>query len=171
MQTARLGFSRWQAKDAPLAHDLWEAPEVGRYIMASGQFTAHEAQQRLALEIRNEKELGLQYWPLFLLADDTFVGCCGLRPWQEEGIVELGFHIHPRHWGHGYATEAAHAVLEHAFGPKGFAVVASGHHPQNVVSQRVLQKLGFVFLADMLYAPTGLRHPTYLLQKDQWLAL
>ena len=35
----------------------------------------------------------------------------------------IGWHFHPQHWGQGYATEAARAVLHHAFVDQGLSVV------------------------------------------------
>lgn len=37
----------------------------------------------------------------------------------------------------------------------------AGHNPNNKASQKVLQKLGFVYIGDEFYEPTGLYHPSY----------
>jgi RimJ/RimL family protein N-acetyltransferase len=55
---------------------------------------------------------------------------------------ELGFIVHPRHQGKGYATEAAHALLDWAFEGVGFHRIYARHEPRNVSSGRVLEKLG-----------------------------
>jgi RimJ/RimL family protein N-acetyltransferase len=66
------------------------------------------------LEIASETAHGIQYWPIFLLENDEHVGCCGLRPYDElRGILKLGVHIRSKHWGCGYATEAARAAMRH----------------------------------------------------------
>ena len=80
MTTERLGFSRWTDCDAALAELLWGDAEVTRLICASGVFTPEEIAARLKLEIENGEKYGVQYWPVFLLALDDLVGCCGLRP-------------------------------------------------------------------------------------------
>lgn len=36
-------------------------------------------------------------------------------PLQPSGDTEIGWHFHPDHWGHEYASEAAAAALEYAF--------------------------------------------------------
>lgn len=55
------------------------------------------------------------------------------------------------------------AVITHAFTTLHAAALFAGHHPHNKASQKVLQKLGFTYLADEFYAPTGLYHPSYQL--------
>ena len=55
---------------------------------------------------------------------------------------ELGFIFHPAHQGRGYATEAARALLAHAFERYECTASAGRLEPRNVASARVLEKLG-----------------------------
>ena len=73
----------------------------------------------------------------------------------------MGFHLRPKYWGKGYATEAANAVIDYAFHHFHADGLFAGHNPKNVVSRKVLLKLGFVYIGDKFYAPTGLYHPSY----------
>jgi RimJ/RimL family protein N-acetyltransferase len=55
---------------------------------------------------------------------------------------ELGFIVHPRHQGHGYATESSRPILAFAFERLGLHRVAGRLEPRNAGSTRVLEKLG-----------------------------
>ena len=57
------------------------------------------------------------------------------------GLVEVGWHLHPRHQGRGYATEAARMVLALA-GKAGINQVLALTDLDNVASQRVAGRLG-----------------------------
>ncbi len=72
------------------------------------------------------------------------VGCVGLG--RIAGEVELGYWIAREHWGRGFATEAARAVLRLAK-VLGHRAVVAGHYIDNPASGAVLRKVGF--------APTG----------------
>jgi RimJ/RimL family protein N-acetyltransferase len=56
-------------------------------------------------------------------------------------------------------------VISYAFETIGAKALFAGHHPENAASRRVLAKLGFRHTHDELYAPTGLLHPSYLLER------
>ena len=160
--SARLGFRCWTPEDLPLALALWGDPKVSRLI--GGHFSTEQVTEKLRQEIVWQAALGIQYWPIFLLATDEHVGCAGLRPYQPRGPVhELGFHLRPAFWGQGLAEEAARAVIAFAFQTFGVAGLFAGHHPENSASRRILQKLGFHYTHDDLYPPTGLLHPCYAL--------
>ena len=58
--------------------------------------------------------------------------------------VELGYWIVPSHWGRGFATEAARAVVAMARDTLRLDVLTSGHFVENPASGQVLRKLGFV---------------------------
>ena len=166
MTTERLGFSVWEKDDLPLAQKLWGDPKVTALICASGVFSADDIKNRLEAEIANNEKYGIQYWPVFELETGELAGCCGLRP-KSDGVFEIGFHLRPDFWGKEIAVEAAGAVLDRAFGKLGAASVFAGHNPKNVRSARVMKKLGFRYIGDEFYAPTGLYHPSYMITQEE----
>lgn len=160
MTTNRMGFSNWRADDIDLADSLWGDARVTRYICATGRFTAQDVAERLSVEVANGRRFHVQYWPVFQLAGSDLIGCCGLRP-HADADYELGVHLRPAFWGSGYATEGARAVIDYAFGALAANKLFAGHHPDNDASRRLLSKLGFTYVGDEYYAPTGLMHPSY----------
>lgn len=133
-------------------------------FIARSALSDDDVRARLDEEMRLARENGVQYWVLVERATGESIGCCGLRPRDESReVFELGFHICADHWGKGYATEAARAVIAHGFDVLGAASLFAGHHPENAASRRTLEKLGFRHTHDEPYAPTGLDHPSYVL--------
>ena len=108
LKSERLGFRWWTADDLPLAQQLWGDLEVTKYF--GGPFSEDEIRKRFKHERARRMVHGFQYWIVELLSTGEFVGVCGLRPWRPaEEIIELGFHLLPKFWGQGLATEAARA--------------------------------------------------------------
>jgi len=164
LSTQRLYFRSWHAEDFDLAWGLWGDYAVTRLIDVRGALSRAQVQEKLQAEIEREQQFGVQYWPIFLLADGEHVGCCGLRPYDPPAnIYEIGFHIRSALWGRGYGSEAAHGVIAYAFDNLQASALFAGHNPANKVSSHVLKKLGFLYTHDQYYAPTGLQHPSYLL--------
>ncbi|WP_226579481.1 GNAT family N-acetyltransferase [Acuticoccus sediminis] len=75
-------------------------------------------------------------------AGGPLAGIVGISPVGADGGL-LGYWFGPPFWGRGYATEAAAAVVAHAFGTLGLGRLQSGYLAGNVASCRVLEKLGF----------------------------
>lgn len=98
-------------------------------------------------DLRLLNEDGSDRWPelMAVTLNDEVIG--GIS-----SVDHLGFWLSPNHWGRGYATEAARAVLDHAFNVRGLTNIVSGHFHGNVASANVLGKLGFkVTGEDMLF--------------------
>jgi RimJ/RimL family protein N-acetyltransferase len=76
------------------------------------------------------------------LADGTIIGGCGICV-LSGGEPELGYWIGVPYWGRGYATEAARALLDHAFGELGCERLLGRARVSNPASRRVLEKCGF----------------------------
>lgn len=163
LTTNRIGFSKWQKGDIKLAELLWGDPDVTKLICASGKFSVEEISSRLTTEIDNETKYHVQYWPIFELSSTNFIGCCVLRPYRGNEY-EMGFHLRPQFWGKGYATEAAAAIADYAFSVLKADALFAGHNPNNVASSKVLLKLGFRYIGNKFYEPTGLYHPSYELK-------
>jgi RimJ/RimL family protein N-acetyltransferase len=164
--TARLTFRCWTEKDEAVATSFWGNPRVTAMIDSRARLDANAILERLLRDLRNQRDHGMQYWPIFLRETGEHVGCCGLRPRDSaRRVLELGFALRPEFWGQGLATESSRAVVEYAFGTLGATALFAGHHPDNAASRRTLQKLGFRYTHDELYAPTGREHPCYLLER------
>ena len=69
------------------------------------------------------------------------IGVCSIEL-REQG-AELGYWFGADYWGQGFATEAARAVIDHAFADLGHASLQSGARVSNPASRRVLEKCGF----------------------------
>jgi RimJ/RimL family protein N-acetyltransferase len=73
--------------------------------------------------------------------DGTPIGMCSVDL-REDGL-ELGYWLGVAYWGHGFATEAARALIDHAFGDLEHETLISGARVNNPASRRVLEKCGF----------------------------
>jgi len=75
---------------------------------------------------------------------NALVGQCGLLSQQVDGKdeLEIGYHVLPKQWGKGYATEAAALFKDYAFDRKLSKSLISIIHVDNVRSQRVAEKNG-----------------------------
>jgi RimJ/RimL family protein N-acetyltransferase len=156
-QTERLSFEVWNPNNRQFATRLWTDPEVMRFL--GGPYTEDEVSARLSREDEYQRTYGIQYWPLFLRNEGTFVGVCGSKPYDAaKRIFEIGFHLLPPFWGAGLALEASVAVIEYV--PKLLAVdeLFAGHHPDNAPSRRLLERLGFEQIGDHWFERTGRMH-------------
>lgn len=169
LNTSRLGFSIWREKDISDALELWGNPEVTKFIMADGKMSKEQIIARLNKEIETYERYNIQYWPLYLKEINQNIGCCGLRPYDlENNILEMGIHLKEKFWRKGLAYEACSAVIEYAFNSLEINGIFAGHNPNNTVSNQLLKKLGFNYLHDEFYPPTGLYHPSYIITKADY---
>jgi RimJ/RimL family protein N-acetyltransferase len=77
--------------------------------------------------------------------DGTFIGWCSLTRWNPDfRSASMGYCFDDAAWGHGYATEAARALLQWGFDTLEMNRVQAETDTRNAASARVLEKLGFV---------------------------
>lgn len=72
----------------------------------------------------------------------TPIGMVGLD-WQNPELPELGYWLGVDHWGRGFATEAARAVIDTAFEDYAVERLVSGARVSNPASRHILEKCGF----------------------------
>src|SRR3954471_12502440 len=76
---------------------------------------------------------------LVTLRDGTIIGACGVAV-ADSQAPELGYWLGVAYLGQGFATEALHAVIDHAFGEFEHAAINAGARVTNPASRRVLEK-------------------------------
>jgi RimJ/RimL family protein N-acetyltransferase len=81
---------------------------------------------------------------LFVASDGEPVGSAGYADVNPDGgTAEVGYAVHPDHWGHGYATEAVTLLTRYAFEERRLSKLHAGVYAHNSVSMRVLEKAGW----------------------------
>ncbi|MFP3712099.1 GNAT family N-acetyltransferase [Puerhibacterium sp. TATVAM-FAB25] len=118
-------------------------PLVVRY-MYQDPWTPEVARERLARWAAGPFAGPGDVLVLAVVADDggPAVGELLLKWADGAGQVEVGYAFHPDVTGHGYATEAARALLDLAFGRYGFHRAFARIDEQNTASVRLAQRLG-----------------------------
>ena len=120
-------------------------PEVMRFIAVPW---ADDAAHKAFIEARTcgPHPFGQGYWTLRQKSEpQRFLGRILLMPLDAVGPdTEIGWRLRRDAWGAGFATEAARAVLEHAFTALGLAEVVADIHPENTRSVRVAEKIGLL---------------------------
>ena len=78
------------------------------------------------------------------LIEKNFVplGMVGIN-WREDGAAELGYWLGVAHWGQGFGTEAARAVIDFFFEEHDHEQLFAGARVANPSSRNILEKCGF----------------------------
>jgi RimJ/RimL family protein N-acetyltransferase len=138
LETERLLLRPWTEADAA---DLCALQSERRGLTWTP--TVERSREIIAQGLVRTAASGLALLPIQRRAEGDFIGYCGLLVGRASaGEPEIGYELFQRVHGHGYATEAARAVLD--------AAAATGRKrlwatvgPWNAPSLRVLEKLGF----------------------------
>ena len=80
-------------------------------------------------------------YAITLSESGAFIGCAGLEN-RAHGL-EIGYWVGEPYWGRGYATEAAHALVDLAFRATDIDRLTVSCRVTNTASRRVAEKLGF----------------------------
>ncbi|WP_346623621.1 GNAT family N-acetyltransferase [Blastococcus montanus] len=138
--TERLRLRPWTTRPADLARlaDIYGRDEVTRWLGGGPSVPPEELVVRWAeVHARDDRFL---CWAIER-PDGVPAGTVLLKPLPNGvGEVEVGWHLHPDSWGHGYATEAAREVVDRAFGlglPEVYAVVRPGNEASIAVCRRL----------------------------------
>jgi RimJ/RimL family protein N-acetyltransferase len=140
LRTERLRLRPWTTADDDLARlgDLYGREEVLRWLGGFPAIPAAELVARWARVHVLDERYGA--WAVER-PDGVIAGTVLFKPLPDGvGEVEVGWHLHPDSWGHGYATEAARAVIDRGFEggvPEVYAVVRPGNDASAAVCRRL----------------------------------
>ena len=93
---------------------------------------------------------------IVLRATSTVIGQCGFKGPPADGRVEIAYGVDPDYQGRGYATEAATALVEYAFGRDDVSVVLAHTLEKDNASARVLRRCQFECLGTVVDSEDGL---------------
>lgn len=161
-ETARLVHERLRMAHVPEVVRLLGDPRVAQTLWPGTELPNEPQVIGSTLEKEHHWDrYGFGLWLVRDRAMGEIVGRGGLQ-WTDVAAlneVEAGWAIVPERWGEGLATELARASVQTAFGPLGMSEIIAFTLPDNVASRRVMEKAGFGFERDILYA--GRPHVLY----------
>src|SRR5215213_3248561 len=145
LRTDRLRLRPFTSADADALFALHSDPHVLRYWDAPPWTERVRADRFIAACRRMSEEGSGARVAIDRASGGAFLGWCGLTRWNPTyRSASLGYCLDDVAWGHGYATEAARALLQWAFETLDLNRVQAETDTRNAASARVLEKLGFV---------------------------
>jgi RimJ/RimL family protein N-acetyltransferase len=141
IETPRLTLRRWTYADRDAFRAMVSNPDTMRHLHDSVPLTPAQADDALFDTIERYND-GFGDWAIVRREDGLILGESGLTRLPELDAIEIGYMLEPMHWGQGYATEAATAVMRYAFDQLKLDRLVALTRPENERSIRVLEKLG-----------------------------
>jgi [ribosomal protein S5]-alanine N-acetyltransferase len=180
LHTERLLLRDFQPEDFSILAECYEDPWVVRNLFgAQARPAAAAGSVVYAARFDRWQPRRAHYGFAIELAESgELIGDCALTPlvWNDSGAppdaAAIGFVLHPRHWGRGYGTEAARALVRFAFEELGLSAVYGGCLPENIASRRVLEKAGLRFQDKQRGfpgAPRGAESLVFRLNREEWI--
>lgn len=150
LQTERLQLRPFAEGDVDAYTALLQTPQVRRSLRLADTIDESVAWYQMAGWLGQWELRGTGQWALEELTTGQFVGRAGLHNPNRPGWpgVEVGWSLHPDHWGKGYATEAGAKSVEYGFNTLGLDELFSCILHDNARSIAVARRLGFEWARD-----------------------
>ena len=125
----------------PMTMGYWPAP-----------FTKDGVKTVIAQSIKSYMLHGFGRYAVSLQSTGELIGHAGVMQMRVAGelVNDLGYIIHHPYWGHGYATETAAAIKDHAFKVLQLDSLSANMPWNHDASRRVAEKIGMHFVKEFL---------------------
>ncbi len=176
IETERLILREFRAGDEPDIHEYAGDPEVVRFME-----WGPNSRDTTRLVLRNwlrEQEVGIEHsvtLGIELKSEQRLIGAIRVTVKDERNrTADFGYSLNRRYWGRGYATEAAHAMLDTGFRRLGIHRIFAMCDTRNIASFRVMEKLGMrreaTFEKDVIQKGEWRDSYLYAILADEWIA-
>lgn len=145
LETERLILRPFALSDCEALAEIHGSDEVARFVMPEGKPQPTPAQAYAYILSTQGHWLihGIGKWAVVEKASGLVAGRCGYNDFAYDWPgLELGWTMHPRVWGRGYATEAARAARDWAYRVRGVPSMLHAIEETNTASQAVARRIG-----------------------------
>ncbi len=145
LTTDRLVLRKITMEDAPELFIQRTDERIMKYIERPRPASIDDTYAFINLIAEREKNNDLVTWGITLKNDTKLIGTvCFLNIQKENYRSELGYALHPDHWGKGIMNEVLEAVINYGFKEMILHSIEANINPANIGSQKLLEKQGFV---------------------------
>jgi len=155
IETDRLLLRTWKEEDAEPYYEMNQDPHFLEFLPYA--ISMEQAKEYVVNTNNRIAENGFSFFAVEEKESGILVGSLGLEkieePFPFAPAIEIGWRLAFPHWGKGYATEGARAVLEYGLKTLGLAEIVAYTFVENYRSQRIMEKIGMKrdFAGDFLH--------------------
>jgi RimJ/RimL family protein N-acetyltransferase/ADP-ribose pyrophosphatase YjhB (NUDIX family) len=144
VETERLVLREFTPTDYAAVYAYHQDPRYQRYYAPEEQAPARvRALVNLFLDGQSQRPRAKAQLAITLREGGALIGNVGLRlPRLGSHEADMGYELNPDHWGKGYATEAARAMLSLGFDGLGLHRISAWCLAENSASARLLERIG-----------------------------
>lgn len=149
--TKRISAERLQQEHIDFIHRMHQDERVMAYL--GGRRSREQTADYMEQNLSHWEKYGYGIWVLRENSTGDLIGRGGLRNAVLGGNdeVEVAYGLLPEFWNKGLATEFAGAIVRIGLSEIGLSGMACVAHPDNLASQAVLKKAGFVYERKVIY--------------------
>ncbi|MBA3683132.1 MAG: GNAT family N-acetyltransferase [Bacteroidetes bacterium] len=156
IKTERLILREILPEDEATMFEMDSDPEVHKYLGNDPVKDMERIRNAIQFIRKQYSENGIGRWAVIKKDTNEFIGWCGLKYFTETinnhiHIYDLGYRFSKKHWGKGYATEAARACMDYGLNKMNLKEIYAMTDSRNLNSNKVLKKLGFRFIEKFDY--------------------
>lgn len=137
IKTERLTIRKFNPLDWEAVHEYTSNENVMHYI-PEGVFDEQDAKDFVR---KNSEEIAEKF-PVILTNENVLIGHIAFFKYFGEHTYEIGWVFNPKYYNKGYATEAAHAILNYGFQEMKLHRIIATCQPENHPSYRIMEKIG-----------------------------
>lgn len=149
--TPRLVLRPFTMNDRDVLFAIVQEPDVFLYFPTTDAWPMDKVERYINYQIAHWKKFNYGHWAVVMRGTGQIIGWNGLEYLPETDETEVGYLISGAFWGQSYATESAGAAVKFGLNRIGLKEIIGLTHPQNLASQRVLEKSGLSFTRSASY--------------------
>jgi ribosomal-protein-alanine N-acetyltransferase len=143
--TARIILRPFELSDWSALKAVLDEPGIFRYFPSQLPWPQEKVEKYIRHHQSHWRERGYGHWAVTLRETGQIIGWNGLEFLPDTNETEIGYLLSHTCHGRGLATEAARAIVDFGLNTVGLDEIIGLTHPENIASQRVLEKCGLIF--------------------------
>lgn len=149
--TLRLVMRPFTTGDRNALYEIVQEPNIFQYFPSKGAWAIEKVERYIQYQIAHWQKFNYGHWAVVLRETGQIIGWNGLEYLPDTNETEVGYLFSRAFWGKGYATESAIAIVQFGLIKVGLKEIIGLTDPENIASQRVLEKSGLSFTRKEIY--------------------
>lgn len=149
--TPRLVLRPFTLSDFDALFKIVQEPDIFRYFPTQSAWPMDKVERYINYQIAHWQKYKYGHWAVVIRETGQIIGWNGLEYLPDTDETEVGYLLNGMFWGKGMATEAAKAAVKFGINKVGLKEIIGLTHPENIASQRVLEKSGLSFTRSAPY--------------------